>query len=345
MTFIRLNRVSKHYDGVVAVDAVSLQVQEGALLVLLGRSGCGKTTTLRLIAGLERPDTGEIWLNDKPVSATGTWVPPEKRRIGMVFQDYALFPHMTVAQNIAFALDGVDRHEQRRRIADMLDLVGLVQIEERYPHQLSGGQQQRVALARALAPAPAVVLLDEPFSNLDAALRQTMREEVRRILREAHATAVFVTHDQEEALRLADKLVIMQDGKILQSGEPDHVYRYPNSWDVAHFLGEMNVIPGVSDGSRVETPLGSLPLAADAVGAVEVMLRPEALEVVPDTDGDAVVTDVRYYGFYRLLDVRHGQDLDLKVRTWSQSELHAGDRVRVQVQGAAVTLPSGARAT
>ncbi|HRL13621.1 MAG TPA: ABC transporter ATP-binding protein, partial [Aggregatilineales bacterium] len=205
--------------------------------------------------------------------------------------------------------------------------------------------QQRVALARALAPAPTVVLLDEPFSNLDAALRQTMREEVRRILREAHATAVFVTHDQEEALRLADKLVIMQDGKILQSGEPDHVYRYPNSWDVAHFLGEMNVIPGVSDGSRVETPLGSLPLAADAVGAVEVMLRPEALEVVADGDGEAVVTDVRYYGFYRLLDVRHGQDLDLKVRTWSQSDLRPGDRVRVQVQGAAVTLPSGARAT
>jgi iron(III) transport system ATP-binding protein len=345
MTFIRLNRVSKHYDGVVAVDAVSLQVQEGALLVLLGRSGCGKTTTLRLIAGLERPDTGEIWLNDKPVSTAGAWVPPEKRRIGMVFQDYALFPHMTVAQNIAFALDGVDRQEQRRRIADMLDLVGLVQVEERYPHQLSGGQQQRVALARALAPAPTVVLLDEPFSNLDAALRQTMREEVRRILREAHATAVFVTHDQEEALRLADKLVIMQDGKILQSGEPDHVYRYPNSWDVAHFLGEMNVIPGVSDGSRVETPLGSLPLAADAVGAVEVMLRPEALEVVADGDGEAVVTDVRYYGFYRLLDVRHGQDLDLKVRTWSQSDLRPGDRVRVQVQGAAVTLPSGARAT
>ncbi|HRL12892.1 MAG TPA: ATP-binding cassette domain-containing protein, partial [Aggregatilineales bacterium] len=159
MTFIRLNRVSKHYDGVVAVDAVSLQVQEGALLVLLGRSGCGKTTTLRLIAGLERPDTGEIWLNDKPVSTAGAWVPPEKRRIGMVFQDYALFPHMTVAQNIAFALDGVDRQEQRRRIADMLDLVGLVQVEERYPHQLSGGQQQRVALARALAPAPTVVLL------------------------------------------------------------------------------------------------------------------------------------------------------------------------------------------
>jgi iron(III) transport system ATP-binding protein len=342
MTAIKLKNVSKFYDQVAAVDHISLDVAQGTLLVLLGRSGCGKTTTLRLIAGLERPDSGEIWLKDTPVSTATGWIPPENRRIGMVFQDYALFPHMTVAENIAFALDGMGRQQQRRQISDMLDLVGLVNIDKRYPHQLSGGQQQRVALARALAPAPDVVLLDEPFSNLDAALRQTMREEVRRILREAQATAVFVTHDQEEALRLADKLVIMQEGRILQSGSPDLVYRYPNSGEVAHFLGDMNVIPGVADGRCADTPLGSLPLANDASGPVQVMLRPESFQLIPDADGPGEILNMHYYGFYYLVDVRHGPDLTLKIRTWSQDEYRSGDRVRVSVSGDAVAFPPDA---
>ncbi|GAB4517249.1 MAG: ABC transporter ATP-binding protein [Anaerolineae bacterium] len=340
MSFIRLNQVSKSYGGVVAVNNVSLQVAKGTLLVLLGRSGCGKTTTLRLIAGLERPDSGEIWLGDQPVSSGSAWVPPEKRHIGMVFQDYALFPHMTVAQNIAFALDGLSRTQQRQRIADMLDLVGMGQIESRYPHQLSGGQQQRVALARALAPSPAVVLLDEPFSNLDAALRQTMREEVRRILREAQATAVFVTHDQEEALRLADKLVIMQEGSVLQSGAPDKVYRYPVNWDVAHFLGEINVLPGIAEGTQADTPLGTLSLANAAHGRVDILLRPEVLDIVPDTEGQGIITDVRYYGFYRLVDVQYNHDLLLRVRIWSQDDFQVGDCVRILVKGDAISLPA-----
>ncbi|MEM7538769.1 MAG: ABC transporter ATP-binding protein, partial [Chloroflexota bacterium] len=240
MTVIRLQHVNKNYGQTHAVIDLDLIIPQSAIAVLLGHSGCGKTTTLRLIAGLEKPDTGDIWIGEQQVSGSHVWVSATNRQIGMVFQDYALFPHLTVAQNIGFGIPNLKAAARRMRIADLLDLVGLMGMEDRYPHQLSGGQQQRVALARALAPSPNVMLLDEPFSNLDASLRQAMREEVRSILHEAEVTTVFVTHDQEEALRLADELVVMKNGRVLQSGAPEYVYRYPTSLEVAQFLGEVN---------------------------------------------------------------------------------------------------------
>jgi len=333
---IQLEDVTKAYDAVTAVDQVSLSVTQGQLLVLLGSSGCGKTTTLRLVAGLERPNGGTVYLEGRPVANNSHWVQPEDRHIGMVFQDYALFPHLSVRQNLEFALQRRTR-KKRDRVNEMLSLVGLDGMGERFPHQLSGGQQQRVALARALAPAPSVVLLDEPFSNLDAALRKTMREEVRRILREADATAIFVTHDQEEAMSLADEVAVMQGGEVLQIGHPATLYRYPEKIDVATFLGETNFIPGEASGGAVVTPLGTLSLARPAQGAVRVMARPESLALTPDPESNTVVTDVRFYGYYQMVTVTR-DDLTLTARVWAQTHVTEGEHVRVEVLGQVVAF-------
>lgn len=333
---IELCHVSKSFGATHAVDDVSLTIERGAIYVLLGASGCGKTTVLRLIAGLETPDRGEIWLNGERVAGQGAWVPPEVRRIGMVFQDYALFPHMTVRQNIQFALaalDGKLSHAERdRRARQMLELVGLAGYAERFPHQLSGGEQQRVALARALAPNPSVVLLDEPFSNLDAALRRTMREDVRQVLRASNATAIFVTHDQEEALSLADTVVIMHNGKVQQVGAPQEVYLRPISREVAAFLGEANFIEGVAEGDVAHCALGKLPLAVPMHGKVALMIRPEALRVTASAEGNAEVIGIRFFGHDQLLRLRFPDLTELDVRTWGNAELALGERVMVSVR-------------
>ncbi len=332
MTFIRIQNVSKNYDQTRAVIDLDLDIPRSAITVLLGRSGCGKTTTLRLVAGLEKPDAGNIWIGAQQVSGGQVWVSATQRQIGMVFQDYALFPHLTVAQNIEFGLSGLTAADRKNRIATLLDLVGLMGMEDRYPHQLSGGQQQRVALARALAPSPDVILLDEPFSNLDASLRRTMREEVRSILHEAKVTTVFVTHDQEEALRLADELVIMDAGRVLQGGPPETVYRYPTSLQVAQFLAKVNVLPGEATQGIVETSLGSLPLHnPDLVGAVEVVLFPETLSLTPDPQSATIVDRVSYFGFHQLVTLRIENGQTLQARTWSHANLAVGDRVRATV--------------
>ena len=306
--------------------------------MLLGSSGCGKTTLLRLAAGLERPESGEVWINGALAAGANAWIPPEHRQIGMVFQDYALFPHLTAEQNIAFALNGLRGRARAERIDEMLTLVGLAGYADRYPYQLSGGQQQRVALARALAAAPLIVLLDEPFSNLDAGLRKTMREEVRRILTEAGATAIFVTHDQEEAMRIGDEIAVMHAGKVVQVGKPDALYRYPTSAQVADFLGDANYLPGQAQGDRVLTALGALPLARPAHGEVTVMIRPEALTLQSSPGSDAIVTDSRYYGQYRIITLQHAGDLILQARVWAQIEIDIGDRVSISVQGDVVAF-------
>ena len=235
---IRCNNVTKRFGSVLAVNQVDLTVAPGEFLSLLGPSGCGKTTMLRLIAGFEVPDTGTIEIGDLCVVGPKRWIQPERRRVGMVFQDYALFPHMTVAENVAY---GVRKWpNQRERVGKALRLVGLDSLRERMPHELSGGQQQRVALARALAPEPDVILMDEPFSNLDVALRARIRAETREILARAGATVIFVTHDQEEALSLADRVAVMWGGQIAQVGEPEELYRNPNSREVAQFVGGAN---------------------------------------------------------------------------------------------------------
>ncbi|MDR7541805.1 MAG: ABC transporter ATP-binding protein [Armatimonadota bacterium] len=282
MSSITLRGLTKRFGAVAAVQNLNLEIQEGELVTLLGPSGCGKTTTLRLIAGLEVPDAGEVLFSGRPVTA----LPPERRNVGIVFQSYALFPHMTVWQNVAFGLEM--RRESARLIRDrvgaILDRVQLRGLGDRYPHQLSGGQQQRVALARALVMNPAVLLLDEPLANLDARLREDMRFYIRQLQREVGITTVYVTHDQAEAMVLADRIAIMRDGRLQQIGPPEEIYRRPSSAWVAEFVGLSNFIPGRVAGREngllvVRTAAGTFTCAGQAEAGADVLIcvRPEAL--------------------------------------------------------------------
>jgi len=293
-----LDQVSKRYgpDQSPAVDRLCLQVAEGEIVALLGPSGCGKTTTLRLIAGLETADAGTITLRGRVVTGPGRAVPPEERGIGVVFQDYALFPHLTVEDNVGFGLPRAARHGPRARAADVLALVGLAGFESRYPHELSGGQQQRVALARALAPSPALMLLDEPFSNLDADLRAQMRDEVERILRETATTAVFVTHDQEEAFTLADRVGVLQAGRVEQMAPPQQVYHRPASRFVASFVGAADFLPGTVGREGIVTEVGTFANVDQLPEGqpVDVMIRPDDISFVPEARGAGTITR-RYF--------------------------------------------------
>ncbi|SFG43379.1 iron(III) transport system ATP-binding protein [Halopelagius inordinatus] len=289
-----LSDVQKRYGTETAVSGVDLTVRDGELLTLLGPSGCGKTTTLRMIAGLTDPTAGTVTVAGDSVAGDGASVPPEKRDVGMVFQEFALFPHLTVAENVAFGLDDPDSEAAAARVAELLELVGLEAYGDRTPDDLSGGQRQRVALARSLAPEPDVLLLDEPFSNLDVRLRVKMREEVRRILKEAGVTAVSVTHDQEEALSISDRVAIMNDGQIEQIGRPGEVFEHPESRFVASFLGQAGFLPARIGESSVETPIGSYDrgllkgVTEEYVGAtVDVLVRPDDLRATPTAEANA----------------------------------------------------------
>ena len=241
--WVRLVGVSKRFGTVQALSGLTLSVQSGEILVLLGPSGCGKTTALRIVAGLEHPDEGWVELAGQVVAGP-RWVPPEARGVGMVFQEPSLFPHLTVLQNVAFGLRGMSRAEQLRRAHEILDRVGAAELAGRFPHELSGGEQQRVALARALAPRPSVVLLDEPLSSLDPELRRRMREELRRLLKGEGSTAIVVTHDQEEAFALADRIGVLSRGRLWQVGPPEEIYHAPACRFVADFVGEADFLPG-----------------------------------------------------------------------------------------------------
>jgi iron(III) transport system ATP-binding protein len=318
--------VSKRFGSVRAVENANLCVERGEFVALLGPSGCGKTTFLRLIAGFERPDGGTVAIDGRQVAGT-TWVPPEQRHVGIVFQDYALFPHLSVADNVGF---GLGRHERARRVTEALDLVGLGGLNDRYPAELSGGQQQRVALARALAPRPAVVLLDEPWSNIDALMRAAMRDELCSILRSADVTVVLVTHEREEAFSLADRIALMQHGTIVQAGSPEEIYFEPATRWAAEFVGAANLIRGRLAGGHVETALGSF--AADCGNGhspVDVLVRPELLELRPDPEGAGRVVGREFRGhdvFYRVL-LDDGSELSS--HRPSTERVMLGDRVAV----------------
>lgn len=284
MVVIDVKGISKRYGQVVAVKSCDLQVASGEILALLGPSGSGKTTLLRLIAGFERPDEGRILIGDRLVVdvASSAWVPAERRGVGMVFQDYALFPHLTVAENIRFGLRNTSRKERQRRVHELLELTELVPFANCYPHELSGGQQQRVALARALAPRPGVVLLDEPFNGLDPELRPVVRREVAQILRRLGTTAILVTHDQEEALGMADQVAVIRRGELQQAGTPEDVYYQPATPFVAGFVGQADFVPGVASGQQVHTEVGVFPCSPNIPpGPVKLMIRHEAVNCRP----------------------------------------------------------------
>ena len=290
MFALQLERVSHAFGALKAVDDLSVAVEEGEIVCLLGPSGCGKTTVLRLAAGLEHLQAGRIGLSGETVAGNGREWPPEERSVGLVFQDYALFPHLNVLENVVFGLRHLGASERKARGMAVLELVGMAGSAEVYPHTLSGGQQQRVALARALAPEPKVLLLDEPFSGLDSLLRNRVRDHTLHILKDSGTSCLIVTHDPEEAMFMSDRIVLMRDGRIEQEGRPDSLYRQPANAFVASFFGDINRLEGAVSGSVVTTPFGPLPGASLPDGTpVEILIRPEALKLRPvdEPNGDA----------------------------------------------------------
>jgi len=332
---IEIQGVVKHLgkDKVAAVDDLHLDVNRGEILTILGPSGCGKTTTLRLVAGFEAPNTGRILVNGKVVAGDGKFLPPEKRNVGIVLQEFALFPHLTVRRNIAFGLRNRSQAEIDKRVKEMVELAGLQGFEDRYPYQLSGGQQQRVALARALAPAPLIVLLDEPFASIDPDLRSRMRTDLKRILKEAGVTAVFVTHDQEEAFLIADRIAVMNEGKIHQVGTPAEIYHNPCDRFVAEFVGQADFISGKVHSTKVATEIGEFALD-DSIhvgdGAeVSVMLRPNDVDVIPAESGNGTIELVEFKGEETLYCVRLASGQLLHAFNHSSHKPSIGDRVKV----------------
>jgi iron(III) transport system ATP-binding protein len=329
---VEIRQLTLGYDGEPVVRQVDLEVARGSLTALLGPSGCGKTTLLRAIAGFERPIGGSIAVHGELVAAAGHWVPPERRRVTMVFQDGALFPHLTVLKNVRY---GVRRHPDGRRMAQrVLEMAGLQALAERYPDELSGGQQQRVALARALAPEPRVVLLDEPFAALDAALRDRLRGEVRDVLHAAGATAILVTHDQEEALSVADRVAAMRQGRILQVGAPEEIYRRPASVAVAEILGGGRLVPAVVEAGRCRSLLGQTACPAGD-GPGRLLVRAEDLEELPadSPEGvDATIDERRFFGHDVLDRVRLAGGEEFEVRVLSGATAAVGSRIRLALR-------------
>lgn len=336
--------LDKSFGETPVLRDVDLALARESVLALLGPSGCGKTTLLRCIAGLERPDAGAVRIGGREVAGPGSWIAPERRRVGMVFQDSALFPHMSVARNVAYGLGrGTDRRERRRRVAEALELVGLAGLEDRSPLTLSGGQAQRVALARALAPRPSVLLLDEPFASLDAPLRAQLREEVPRLLREVGCAALFVTHDQHEALQVGDQVAVMLDGRIAQIGTPDAVYSGPASIAVAGFIGDANVLCGSADGTaEATTAIGLVPLEDAIRGPVLIVARPEEIRVEPG--GECRVQDVEFYGHDSVYLLACADGTRVRARVLGPPRLGVGDAASAAFCGPAVSAFPGSSA-
>jgi iron(III) transport system ATP-binding protein len=336
---IAVRGARKWFGDLEVLREVDLAVAPGAIVALLGPSGCGKTTLLRSIAGLERLDGGEVRIGDAVVSGPGAHVPPERRRVGMVFQDWALFPHLTVGQNVGYGLPRAERRGPRVEAA--LAMVGLDGLGDRSPGTLSGGQQQRVALARALAPEPGVLLLDEPFSNLDSALRVQVRTEVHQLLAGLGVATVFVTHDQEEAFVLGDEVAVMHEGAIVQQAEPSTLYARPATPWVASFVGDANLVEATADGHTAATPVGPVALDAPRTGPVRVVLRPEDLLLSPADAADAALPGVpgsveltEYHGHDTVYLVRPGDAGTLRVRASAAPRFRRGDQVTVRYAGA-----------
>ncbi len=363
MSTVALKGTSKSYGRSPVLVGLDLEVPDSSVVAVLGRSGSGKTTLLRLIAGFERPNEGAIAIDGEVVDSAERFVPPERRRVGYVAQEGNLFPHLTVEKNVAFGLSRAERAASRA--TELLELVGLAELARRYPHQLSGGQQQRVALARALAPRPRVMLLDEPFSSLDAGLRASLRSEVVQLLRAQRTTTVLVTHDQEEALSVADLVAVLESGRIRQFAPPEQLYSRPIDHDVAQFVGDANILAGDVAGGWALTPLGRLPATtpdgtrATFQGAASVLVRPEQVSLRPlDSHAAApaealgTVVHSEYYGHDCLLVVKLDKAASssgegparssyLRVRCPGHPPVQVGDVVALAVSGELVTWPAG----
>jgi iron(III) transport system ATP-binding protein len=332
---IDAQNITKRFGVLAAVDAASVVVPRGHIVALLGPSGAGKTSLLRTIAGFEEPDEGTVTIGGRVVVAPDTWVEPDRRRVGMVFQDGALFPHLTVEANVGFSRPRLER------VTECLELVGLGHRRDAYPHELSGGERQRVALARALATDPEVVLMDEPFASLDTALRASLRNEVVQILRESEASALLVTHDQQEALSVADTIVLMRDGRVEQAGEPEQVYAAPRTRWAAEFLGAVDILPGRASGGTVTCQLGTFHSPGVADGDVDVLVRPEAVAVGPADAGGhdgrpaapATVVGRSFFGADQLVHVRLCDGTRITSRRPGYVHWDAGDVVAVWVEG------------
>ncbi|HLU32595.1 MAG TPA: ABC transporter ATP-binding protein [Natronosporangium sp.] len=347
MADLTVRGVRKWYGPVRALDGLDLDVPAGALTAVLGPSGCGKTTLLRCVAGFERVDAGEIRVRDRLVAGPRVHIAPERRRVAVVPQEGALFPHLSVAGNVAY---GLSRSQRRAgRVEEVLALVGLAEYGDRMPHELSGGQQQRVAVARALAPRPPLVLLDEPFSALDASLRAELRHDVREALRADGATAILVTHDQAEALSVADQVAVMRAGRIVQSGTPGEVYGDPADAWVADFVGEAVLLSGEVHGQVARTVLGELGLCEPVpAGTATVLVRPEQVEVLAEPDGSVVATVARrdFFGHDALLalHLEGGAQVTARVFDVDADAILPGRRVGLRVRGAVRAYPSAERA-
>ncbi|SFQ51822.1 iron(III) transport system ATP-binding protein [Roseivivax halotolerans] len=321
---LEIRNLTRTFEGKTVVDDVSLSILPGHVTCLLGPSGCGKSTTLRMIAGVDMQSTGEIYVDGKLVCDTIFRVPPERRSIGLMFQDFALFPHLSVAQNVAFGLKG-DKSENRERVEQLLDRVGLLHYIDAFPHELSGGEQQRVALARALAPRPRVMLMDEPFSGLDNRLRDGIRDETLSLLKEEGTSVLLVTHEPEEAMRMADEIALMRDGRIVQRGAPYNIYNAPADKAAVAFFSDINVLSGTVQGALTETPFGQFlaPGVPDG-GRVDIVFRPQHVSIDFDRQGRGpnptslqgtpargVVERARFMGSESLVEFRMDHDMQV----------------------------------
>jgi iron(III) transport system ATP-binding protein len=373
---LRLAQITKHFSRCPypAVDQLTLELRQGDILSLLGPSGCGKTTLLRMVAGFEQPSQGSIYLGGQLVageqplrlaeqsssdlssqrsgqrssrsSGNQRWLAPEHRDVGMVFQDYALFPHLTSAENIAFGLKNQKRKaftptQIKERVREAIDLVGLSGLEKRYPHELSGGQQQRVALARALAPRPTLILLDEPLSNLDVQVRLRLRQEIRDILKTAGISALFVTHDQEEALSMSDRIAVLRRGRLEQIGTPEEIYRNPATRFVAEFVSQANCIPAQRRGNWWETAIGCFPTHSSQQSHLQqgiMMIRQEDLLIQPDLEGTLRIRDRQFLGREHRYCLISESGQEFHARSWMGEALAIGSLVKFSIPSDRITV-------
>ncbi|MCF1504930.1 ABC transporter ATP-binding protein [Afifella sp. H1R] len=338
---LKVDGVTRRFGRVPALDDVSLEVRSGEIVALLGHSGCGKSTLLRIIAGVEDIDGGQVALGGQIVVGGDIFVEPEIRNVGMMFQDYALFPHLTARQNIGFGLKKMPRKAAAARVAAVLERLNLEGLSERYPHMMSGGEQQRVALARALAPQPHILLMDEPFSNLDRGLRERIRKETGEVLRALGTTAIIVTHDAEEALALGDRVVLMDKGRIVEEGSGETIYRTPHTADAALFFSHVNIVPAQASGEWLDSPIGRFPDLRTRTGPVQLFIRPQAVALAEHgiparVSGRMLLGEIEEL----VLTVETLED-PLVMRTTARSDVEIGDDVRVSFDTGSILVCEG----